>query len=110
MRLPTNDDADHAFDSLCVALRGKRLPVNDYPAPQTPTREASASEFMLMHITDRDDHVAYHFKHSDTRNYVVVRDYGGRAELRFNRTSKAFQRGGFRSYSEEVGTTTRLPY
>jgi len=86
---PTEADVKPAFELLAAALEGKQLNTE-----QGEPRVASAEEFMLM----SKGHGLYHFKHSFTRNYVLVSI--GNGQLIVPSTGKPFQRGTFDVYPD----------
>lgn len=86
-----------AFALLAAALKGVKLPakeLNEDPEGKF-TREAEASEFMLMQITTGET-TRIGFKHSTSRNYLfVLTDDKLNTRLEIPRVSRAFMRGGF---------------
>ena len=61
---PTQAQASHGFRLLENALKAEPLPTE-----KGGRRMATAAEFMLMDLCQG----FYRFKHSDTRNYLLVR-------------------------------------
>lgn len=66
-------DAKIAFEKLAAALASCKLPTD---AVNTSYRSATADEFMLMHGGVE----GWHFKHRETRNYLLIR-YDGKVVI-----------------------------
>ena len=83
--------AQLAFNKLKAALRKTKLPTST-----GQMRKAEAGEFMLMNMADGNRKAM--FKHSDTRNYVIVDMKSGKLDVPV--TLKPFFRGQFDVYEE----------
>jgi hypothetical protein len=98
MRAATEKDVEVYFPILEKLLKEQKLPCEHGPA-----RFVDVNEFMLMSVGHCTNEA--HFKHRDTRNYVIVyRRYIGEWVLNVPMTTDAFHLGFFDKFPDPADT------